>query len=554
MSSFYSEKENNLLKNISARPRNTWYYPKAINDVDKIIDALIAIQKLEGKRWTKSTRDHIGTQTKLQQILKDEGIYGGTPSDMAGRNWMATFQFFGLAYVDQKDKKIRITPAGKALATTKDRNREIKEQMLKLQFPNPYQIKSMSGDIQMAPFWTTLKLIEKVEYLTQEEHAYFLMWIKNESEIDEVARQIVEFRKSGKHQKLPEKTATLLRDIGGRIRLYNGYTELLLDDESRKHAVTFNPKKITEIKKILNKKPSIDKNFLDKKTWNEWFEYYGARTQPRRIITGVQTAISYRAGKLDNFLNDCSTKNKLKINISKIEDEIHIKLKDIKKILNSNKLKSEFPIFEQTTISGNDVVISTDSQKTKKPGTNTKFSKKVDGFRDIIEDATRSDDYDKFEQDVGEIFQALGFKVEQLGTTKVGTAVTDVIIKSEQSKNPGDYWACLIDAKARVHGFEIETGSRRAMKEYFEKYQETVSGNNPFPAKSMMFVSSKFNGDVENKLNKMKKESKVDCCCISAENLLYLLDRYLSIQISHEKLLSLFKSNKEITRIAIDNL
>ncbi len=543
-----------MLNNSSARPRETWYYPKAINDVDKIIDALIAIQKLDGKKWTKSTRENIGTQTELQQILKDEGIYGGTPSDMAGRNWMATFQFFGWAYVDQ-DKKIKITPAGKDLATTKDRNKEVTEQLLKLQFPNPYQSKSMNKNIQMAPFWTTLKLIEKTEYLTQEEHAYFLMWIKNESEIDETSKQIIEFRKTRKRRKLSEQTETLLRDIAGRIRLYHIYTGLLLADESRNHIITFNLRKITEIKKILNKTPTIDKKFLGKNRWNEWFEHYGARTQPRRTITGVLTGISFRARKLESFLNNSYAKNKLKIKINKIEEETHIQLKDIKKILNSNKFKAEFPILEQITISGNDIIISAEPQKVKNDRTNTsKFSKRVAGFKDIIDDATRSDDYDKFEQDVGEIFQAMQFNILQLGTTKVGTAVTDVIIKSEQSKNPGDYWACLIDAKSRVHGFEIETGSRRAMKEYFEKYQKTVSGSNPFPAKLLMFVSSKFNGDVENKLNEMKNESKVDCCCISAENLLYLLDRYLSVPITHERLLSMFKANKEITRSIIDNL
>ena len=248
--------------------------------------------------------------------------------------------------------------------------------------------------------------------------------------------------------------------------------------------------------------------------------------------------------KLTNFLKVSLSKKQSKIKINIVESKTHIKLKDIKKILESIRYKTQFSVLEHTHISGNYIILSKSTQMKK---SYSKFSKKVMGYLDIIDDSTMSDNYKQFEIDVGEIFKSLGFNVEQLGAKKIGTEVTDVIIKSEQAGDPGGYWACLIDAKARVNGFEIESTSRRAMKEYLEQYQETVGGKNPFPSKALMFVSSKFNGNVENKLEQLRKKSKVNCCCISAENLLLLLDLHLTKSFSHEKLLGLLSSNKEIS-------
>lgn len=544
-----------MLKRKSHRPPETWYIPKAINDVDRIIDAVIAIEDLDGERWTQSTSEETGTQTELQQMIKDAGIYGGTPSDMAGRNWMATFQFFGFAYVERPDRVIRITPAGKSLKGNTSHHRDIvMRQFLKLQFPNPYQVRHMSEKINIVPFWSTLKVIKELEYVTEAEVANYVLWMKETDEILDVVKSIRKSREKGLRNRADARTMELLNDYASRLRLYFTYTALIEDDGSHDHNLTLNEKQMTHIDRILSTVPTVDLKFSDTSLWNEWFDYYGSTPKPYRTITGKMTKAQYRARVLSDFLSKVAVNShKIKVKISKVGDATRMKYGEIVKLLSAKPLYNEFPILERAEISGNDIIIHQQAAERKKI---SGFSKKAAGFLHIIYDSTHSDDYENFEEDVQEIFESLQFKVERLGVKKSGLPLPDLIVKSDQGHDPGKYWACLVDAKSRTNGFDIGKGSRRAMKEYAASYAKTVSGSNPFPLKSLLFVSSYFVGDVDSKLKEVQEETDQPCSCISAKNLLSLLDLYLNHpgKITHDKLLALLTSGSEITKQMIDTL
>jgi len=544
-----------LLKRKSHRPRETWYIPKAINDVDRIIDAVIAVQEMDGRFWKKSNSEETGTQTELQQLIKDAGIYGGTPSDMAGRNWMATFQFFGFAYVERPSKIIRMTPVGKSLSANPSQHHTIvMRQFLKLQFPNPYQVKYMSDKIRIVPFWATLRAIMELDYLTESEVANHILWLNDVKEIPSVVRAIRKSRQTGTQRQRDARMMDLLNDYASRLRLYFTYTGLIEDDGSHEHNLTLNPKLKTLIGSILSSVPTVDEKFANRELWNEWFEYYGSTPKPYRTITGKLTKIQYRARLLSDYLSrHAVNSHEIKVRISNIENETRMKYSEIVKLLSSNSLYNQFPILERTEISGNHIIVHPRAVATQKV---SGFSKKVSGFLHIINDSTHSDDYEKFEEDVQEIFASLQFKVERLGVKKTGLPLPDLIIKSDQGHDPAKYWACLVDAKSRTNGFDIGTTSRRAMKEYATQYSKTVSGENPFPLKSLLFVSSYFVGDVSKKLKDIQQETKQPCSCISAKNLLSLLDIYLNHpgKVTHDKILVLLSSGIEITKQMTEKL
>jgi len=540
----------------SKRPRETWYIPKAINDVDRIIDAVIAIKDLDGCPWTETTSTSVGSQTELQRLIKEAGVYGGTPSDMAGRNWMATFQFFGFAYVERNERKktVNITPVGKMLFDRDaDRQEIVLRQFLKLQFPNPYQIRSMSPGIQIFPFQAVLKALKGVEYLSEYEIANYVLWLKNTSEIPALIDDILKSRKQKPTPRVKTDVLNLLRDYASRLRLYFTYTSLIEADHTIEHTLTLNTSKTPLIEKILSSDPEVRIKYADRNAWNEWFSHFGSTPKPYRLITGKLTATQYRARRFVEALERHAIEDKeSKVRISLVEKETNLSFDEMNKMLDNKALHVQFPLLERVEIVANHIVITPITTRKKKPYIG--LSNIVKGYAEIIPDSTHSDDYAKFEEDVTAIFKALQFKVEELGVSKSGRPMPDLIVKSEVGKDPGKYWACIVDAKSRTKGFDIGTGSRRAMAEYARNYSKTVSGANPFPLKALLYVSSYFKGNVDQKLVDLASQTETKSACISADKLLYLLDVYLNHpgKVTHEGILALLTCGTEVTKQMID--
>jgi hypothetical protein len=303
------------------------------------------------------------------------------------------------------------------------------------------------------------------------------------------------------------------------------------------------------IEKILSSEPEVGIEYADRSTWNEWFTYFGSTPKPYRTITGKLTATQYRAGRLAEALKRYALEDKeYRIRISQIEKESNLSFDQINKILNNKALHVQFPLLEKAEIVANHIVIMPVTIKKKKPYIG--FSNLVKGYAEIIQDSTHSDDYAKFEENAAAIFKALQFKVEELGVSKAGQPMPDFIVRSEVGKDPGRYWACIVDAKSRTKGFDIGAGSRRAMAEYAKNYAKTVSGANPFPLKALLYVSSYFKGNVDQKLADLEDQAKIKSACMSADKLLYLLDVYLNHpgKVTHEGILELLTGGTEVTK------
>lgn len=194
------------------RSTEIWHIPKRAS-LHQIIGALNVIKyyKLDGKKWPNSRK-------KFDQKFAIWGFTsrGRSLSKNASETLEALLKYLGLIYVDD-NKLIRITPAGQALIDEhpltkpivskrklKDTISEmgninsevITHQMMKLILTNPSILKYCKN-LNIFPFRETILFLldDDIKYLSPDEIAMFLFFMRNKSERLVVKKSILNFRK-----------------------------------------------------------------------------------------------------------------------------------------------------------------------------------------------------------------------------------------------------------------------------------------------------------------------------------------------------------------------
>lgn len=190
------------------RTKEIWLIPKRVNLHQTIclIDGIME-RKYDGTSWNPQKQNNLGVNLKKWGATKD----GKNISSQAIRTLVASIpQYLGFLYVNTEStpNTICLTEAGMALwHKHKDllitESEAVLKQMEKLQITNPV-INKDCENIYVFPFRFMLKVLLKVEYLDQEEIAYFLFKVRNEDEVDVVVKEIENFRK------LPEENREAL--------------------------------------------------------------------------------------------------------------------------------------------------------------------------------------------------------------------------------------------------------------------------------------------------------------------------------------------------------
>ena len=559
---------------ISHRPREYWYYPKPVNDIERICHAVNTVGKMGGKEWSACFKgkkdDPKSTQGEFSKLIEKAGLHVHGDA-MSGRNWMSAMQNLGLAYPRRKPngkKIITITPAGKQLkgADQEKMRGVIAYQLQKTQYRNQ-TITHVPDNMLLNPLYVVLKVIKTTRNLTQEEMAYFVMCVQNHHGIRKAIWNMKLFRKRGTRPRQTNATRKILRDYANRFLrktfVYAGY----LVEEPR-NTYQFDPTNITEIDKFLENEPKLKKKWAvttgddADDNWNDWFEYYGAVKKWRRTPHGTITGEAIRAQKLlrviENYqVGDIIPLKKLK--------RLGLDLGTIVTILQSTNARKSHPLLKTITIEGNDLVILPTEGGLE---AGIRFSK-VRRFTRLLYSASHSDDSSKFEQDVANTMaqfrtirptlKSRPIKVKWRGGKESGSAVEDVTVIGINNKDEG--FAMLLDAKSRKNTFSIGSNERRAMRDYYETHQDFMTERRsrrlrPFDCKALVFVTSNFSGNPKAGLAKLKASTTCNGSCIRAENLLYLLDKHLIYpkKLTNDKLLKLFQINREIIKPDIDKL
>lgn len=204
--------------------------PKRVNlhQMICLIDGIVE-RKYDGTVWNTSKQDRLGASLKKWGATKS----GRNISPQALRTLVAYGQYLGFLYIDSagKNSTIHVTKAGYRLWNTcrgslvkvknlsEGREHLIMEsdlvlrQMEKLQLTNPVNAKDCEN-ISLFPFRFLLRILLDVEYIDQEEIAYFLFRAQEESQTADIVEKIQAFRKLSEGDRAGMITTFLATHIG----------------------------------------------------------------------------------------------------------------------------------------------------------------------------------------------------------------------------------------------------------------------------------------------------------------------------------------------------
>jgi len=279
-----------------------WHCNKRWTKISKTRDALsILEQKFEGKTWNAAN------QSFYAILLNKKGLSKAT-NPRSARAIMGTFKFFGFAYTIEKKPrtkvgKLIITKAGKDFVHGNVPD-ILKLQLLKWQFPNPYQGKGQvapyTRSLRLFPLRVLLHLIYDIGPAHEDELALFV-WKTingNPEELDRVKNEILEYRSLNDAEKRQFRNKDPLyktnHEYEAHIRPYILETGLFYFD-TKSRMLGISPEAKEEVPKLITKaEPKIDWTDED-----EWFEYFGDimyHNPPRMIQLKIESKICVQTG------------------------------------------------------------------------------------------------------------------------------------------------------------------------------------------------------------------------------------------------------------------
>ena len=274
-----------------------WHCNKRWTDINKTREALAILEssQFEKKTW------NVARQSFYAILLNKKGLSGST-NPRSARAIFGTFKFFGFAWT--KNKKLVINPAGKAFIHN-DMSKILKLQLLKWQFPNPYEGKGIvapyTKSLTLFPFRVILRLLYEMGRLYEDELALFVWKVKSDSdeELKRVKREIRKYRKlsEGRREELCARDPLFVTDheYEAHLRPYITATGLCSFDRNQRF-LKINPKAKKEIERVLSEAVMVKTDWKDEE---EWFTYYGNtkyRYPPRMLRFELKSRVGMAIG------------------------------------------------------------------------------------------------------------------------------------------------------------------------------------------------------------------------------------------------------------------
>ena len=204
----------------------SWSWRTKPRSILKTLEWFKSFNKLDGENWDKTVgtssngspihpvrrKYYYNTQLKMENspivnLSFDEyasgKMDGRADSESNARNDLATFKFFGLGYINS-DGNIKITKAGKIIASDNFDGDMFLKQLLKIRFPAPNT--EVGRNIQSGkivyPFELLLKLINELNYINRFEICYLFL-CDDRNDYQTLKKSIEEFREL--YNNLPNK-------------------------------------------------------------------------------------------------------------------------------------------------------------------------------------------------------------------------------------------------------------------------------------------------------------------------------------------------------------
>lgn len=189
--------------------RKVWFITRPERDPKFHQDALIALKKATKDftvKWSGNREAHMEYERVLSMMgLKRENI---SNDGSGGRTWAAMLKTFAYCYTNEEGYLVP-TKVGLSLINNENVVANVSKQILTLQIPNAYFLEAgfrpkFEKDFRIRPARFLIKLTNQEAldyYVTKEEITFFVLTAKNDNQINDITKKIVDFRKASPSQK-----------------------------------------------------------------------------------------------------------------------------------------------------------------------------------------------------------------------------------------------------------------------------------------------------------------------------------------------------------------
>ncbi|OES43346.1 AlwI family type II restriction endonuclease [Domibacillus iocasae] len=182
--------------------RKVWFITRPERDPRFHADAIKALSEAT-ENFTVKWQGNREAHKQYEAVLASKGLKRNNISNdgSGGRTWCAMLKTFAYCYIDSEGL-VKPTKSGQALINGVKEYENVKKQILTLQIPNAYFMESgfrpkFEAGFRIRPARFLIKLVQRadLEYrLTKEEITYFVLTAQQDSQLDEVAAQIIAYR------------------------------------------------------------------------------------------------------------------------------------------------------------------------------------------------------------------------------------------------------------------------------------------------------------------------------------------------------------------------
>lgn len=506
-------------------PKNYWVNtrPKRklilIPDILRVFESVASGQEWHGNRKLQLEFEKALTDAKwkAQNISRDGS---------GGRTYAALLFMLGLWFEDENG--VQITNAGEDLIDNNPPAEILTKQLMNLQYPSPYSIKSsvnVSSNIKIHPHRFIVRLfIEKgFSEITQDEIAFCLVpFCESDRDIEKAVELINEFRESPESvtEKAVERAQTSednLRNIGNTFVNQLEITGFFIERDELKSLSVKHDKK-DEISDYLS---NMRQSFIQDPSDSATFQM--------RYGSGIKKSKDYRYSQAEPM---AISPNERKILVTYYTLLANEPISSI-----NSALISKISIM---TGAGEKTVESVLNKLASKPKLNRFEEKYLQLSKGGRETAT------EFEVLTTGIFsdQGFGFPSEWIGSK--GNVPDIIVYIDTQNKKHG-----IIDTKAYKEYSLSNDHRNRMLSNYIPKFRKIKFEDEIYDLAFFSYIAGGFKSSMKNSFEKLVSKTDVGGSYITSINFIRLLRKHRSQEIKSGEMISLFSSNDEITEDVI---
>lgn len=504
---------------------NHWWTTRPKRKLITIVDTLRTFTAVaEGKPWRRNRALHLEFENALErEAIKRVGERRDRQGG-GGRTYAAWLYSFGL-WFDDSEGLARLTFAGEDLVKGRPPVPVMTRQILNFQYPSPFShITRVHPRFRLFPFRFLLKLILHPRMkgeLSQKEIARFVITkAETDADLDEVCQTIDSYRNSGDDSifngsfEAAFGELSRLEDAANTFINQLEYTQLIQRAEGTDR-IRIAESQRRNVERITADQPALitrvdEPEYFQRKYGLGPYHDRDNRTFGRGpAVTAADTARRSILLALSDVLAYSPIANINRHLVSKISERTGVNEHEVECVISALGIQPSLDQFEE------------------------KYLQLAFGERAFARE---------FERATEGVFGAegLGYKTKWVGSQPNNPDILAISVAE------GDDYTGIIDAKAYAKYSVSGDHKRRMVHEYIPRYRKYSYGGRTLDLAFFSYVAGGFGRNIDVGIEKIKDESHIPGCAISAGELLRLLKQHRRTPFTKTEFKQLFTSNRQL--------